>query len=138
MMTYKYALIPMIAWFAAGTLKFSVNFIRSPSQAVHLIGNGGFPSTHTTVISSTVFLIGLAEGVAAPVFGLGVAVMMITIIDALGIRRAVGKQASAINRHILPGNMTEPQLRERQGHNPVEVLGGLVLGFSLAYILHQL
>lgn len=138
MITYKYALTPMIAWFAAGTLKFMVNFIRFPRQAVNLIGNGGFPSTHTTVISSTVFLIGLAEGMSAPVFGLGVAVLMVTIIDALGIRRAVGKQASAINRHILPGNTTQPLLRERQGHDPVEVLGGLVLGFILAYILYQI
>lgn len=137
-MVYKYALTPIIAWFAAGTLKFIVNFIRFRSQAVGLIGNGGFPSTHTTVISSTVFLIGLAEGMAAPVFGLGVAVLMITIIDALGIRRAVGRQASAINRHILPGNTSEPALRERQGHNPVEVLGGLILGFILAYLLQQL
>lgn len=137
-MVYKYALVPIIAWFVAGTLKFMINFIRFRKQAVNLIGNGGFPSTHTTVMSSTVFLIGFSEGVAAPVFGLGVAVLMITIIDALGIRRAVGKQASAINRHILPGNSGQPLLRERQGHDPVEVLGGLILGFILAYILHQI
>lgn len=135
MLTYKYALIPLIAWFAAGTIKFMVNFIRFRRQAVNLIGNGGFPSTHTTVVSSVVFLIGFCEGMAAPVFGLGVAVLMITIIDALGIRRAVGKQASAINRYILPGNTTEPLLRERQGHHPGEVLGGLVLGLILAYFL---
>ena len=138
MMAYKYALVPMIAWFAAGTLKFIINFIRFRRQAVNLIGNGGFPSTHTTVMSSTVFLIGFSEGVAAPIFGLGVAVLMITIIDALGIRRAVGKQASAINRYIVPGNITQPLLRESQGHNPIEVLGGLMLGFILAYILHQI
>ena len=119
-------------------MKFAINFIRFRGQAVNLIGNGGFPSTHTTVMSSTVFLIGFSEGVAAPVFGLGVAVLMITIIDALGIRRAVGKQANAINRYILPGNNGQPLLRERQGHSPIEVLGGLVLGFVLAYILHSI
>ena len=137
-MVYKYALTPIIAWFAAGTLKFIINYIRFRRQALGLIGNGGFPSTHTTVVSSIVFLIGLAEGMSAPIFGLGVAVLMITIIDALGIRRAVGKQASAINRHMLTGNRLEPVLRERQGHNPVEVLGGLMLGFTLAYLLYQL
>jgi len=136
-MVYQYALVPVIAWFVAGTLKFVINFIRFRSQAVNLIGNGGFPSTHTTVMSSTVFLIGFSEGVGTPVFGLGMAVLMITIIDALGLRRAVGKQASAINRYIS-GNTTDPLLRERQGHNPVEVLGGLMLGFMLAYSLHQL
>ena len=138
MAVYKYALVPLIAWFAAGTLKFVINFIRFPRQAVNLIGNGGFPSTHTTVMSSTVFLTGFSEGVEAPVFGLGVAVLMITIIDALGIRRAVGKQASAINRYIFPGNTMEPLLRERQGHDPIEILGGLVLGCILAYILSRI
>lgn len=138
MVIYKYAVVPMIAWFAAGTLKFMVNYIRFKGQAIQLIGNGGFPSTHTTVMSSTVFLIGLSEGLASPIFGLGVAVLMIIIIDAMGIRRAVGKQASAINRCLVAGNSQEPALRERQGHKPIEVIGGLLLGFCVAFILNQL
>jgi hypothetical protein len=135
---YKYAFVPIVAWFAAGTLKFIVNYIRFSRQAVNLIGNGGFPSTHTTVISSTVFLIGLGEGIGSPIFGLGVAVLMITIIDAMGIRRAVGKQASAINRYLLTQDNGQPALRERQGHKPFEVLGGLMLGFILASLLNQI
>ena len=137
-MVYKYALVPVIAWFAAGSLKFMINYIRFQKQAVTLIGNGGFPSTHTTVMSSTVFLIGLSEGASSPLFGLGVAVLMITIIDALGIRRAVGKQAKAINRYMALQNTEESVLRERQGHSPLEVLGGLVLGFLLAYFFNQI
>lgn len=137
-MVYKYAVVPMIAWFAAGTLKFIVNYIRFNRQAVKLIGNGGFPSTHTTVMSSTVFLIGLSEGVASPIFGLGVAVLMITIIDAMGIRRAVGRQASAINRYLISENSEQPVLRERQGHKPFEVLGGLMLGLIVALMLNQI
>ena len=137
-MVYKYALIPVMAWFAAGSLKFMINYIRFQKQAVTLIGNGGFPSTHTTVMSSTVFLIGLSEGSSSPVFGLGVAVLMITIIDALGIRRAVGKQANVINRYMALQKTDESVLRERQGHSPLEVLGGLVLGFLLAYFFNQI
>ncbi len=138
MVVYKYAVVPMIAWFAAGTLKFIVNYIRFNRQAVKLIGNGGFPSTHTTVMSSTVFLIGLSEGVNSPIFGLGVAVLMITIIDAMGIRRAVGRQASAINRYLTSEKSEQPILRERQGHKPFEVLGGLLLGLIVALMLNQI
>lgn len=137
-MVYKYALVPVIAWFAAGSLKFMINYIRFQKQAVTLIGNGGFPSTHTTVMSSTVFLIGLSEGASSPIFGLGLAVLMIIIIDALGIRRAVGKQAKAINRYMALQNTEESVLRERQGHSPLEVLGGLVLGLLLAYFFNQI
>ena len=137
-MVYKYALMPILAWFAAGSLKFMINYIRFQKQAVSLIGNGGFPSTHTTIVSSTVFLIGLSEGFSAPIFGLGVAVLMITIIDALGIRRAVGKQAKAINEYMLAEDNSKAMLRERQGHSLAEVSGGLVLGLLLAYLFQQI
>ena len=136
-MDYKYAVIPVIAWLVAGTVKFIVNYIRFRREAVTLIGNGGFPSTHTTVISSTVFFIGLSEGINQPIFSLGVAVLMITMFDAMGIRRALGKQAAMINQHIGPHQTTKP-LRERQGHTPVEVLGGLIVGFLLAFVFYRM
>jgi acid phosphatase family membrane protein YuiD len=134
---YRYAITPVIAWFLAGTVKFIVNYIRFRSEAAKLIGNGGFPSNHTTVISSIVFLIALSEGVTTPIFGLGVAVFMITIIDAMGIRRAVGKHAEVINQYITP-ETSATLLRERQGHTPFEVLGGLALGFLLAFAIHNI
>jgi acid phosphatase family membrane protein YuiD len=134
---YKYLLTPILAWLVAGTVKFIVNYIRFRKEAVNLIGNGGFPSTHTTIISSTVFFIGLSEGINAPIFGLGMAVLMITIFDAMGLRRAVGKQASVINQYVS-ANKTTALLRERQGHTPVEVLGGLMVGFLLAFLLHSI
>jgi acid phosphatase family membrane protein YuiD len=133
---YKYVVTPILAWLVAGTVKFIVNYVRFRKEAVNLIGNGGFPSTHTTVISSTVFFIGLSEGIAAPIFGLGIAVLMITIFDAMGLRRAVGKQASRINQYM--GSEAATLLRERQGHTPVEVLGGLMVGFLLAFLLHSI
>jgi len=134
----KYALVPLMAWLMAGTLKFIVNFIRFRGQAVRLIGNGGFPSNHTTIMSSTVFLIGLSEGVNTPMFGLGLAILFIIVIDAMGIRQAVGKQARVINHHLLRENNQEPLLRERQGHTPVEVLGGLVVGLIVATIMNRI
>lgn len=114
-----------------------INYIRFQKEAVALIGNGGFPSTHTTVISSTVFFIGLAEGFYTPVFSLGLAVLMITVFDAMGIRRAVGKQAAVLNQSIGEGKRLAP-LRERQGHSPLEVLGGLLVGFLSAFFLHTM
>lgn len=136
-MDYKYAVMPILAWFVAGTVKFIVNYIRFRKEAIGLIGNGGFPSTHTTVISSTVFFIGLSEGINVPIFSLGVAVLMVTIFDAMGIRRAVGKQAAMINQYIINQQDTK-RLRERQGHTPIEVLGGLAVGFILAFLLYHM
>jgi uncharacterized protein len=136
-----YFLAPFIGWLVSGTVKFLINFIRFGSEAKQRIGNGGFPSTHTTVMTTTVMLIGLNEGFFSPVFGLGVAVTFIVIIDATGLRRAVGHHAERLNRMnaAFPtnGEQVKP-LRESMGHTRTEILGGLVLGCLVAFILNEL
>ncbi|MBU7319740.1 divergent PAP2 family protein [Paenibacillus oleatilyticus] len=129
---FFYVSLPFICWFLAGSLKFIINYLFHRNGAFSLIGNGGFPSTHTTVVSGMVFYIGLKEGVDTPFFGLGVTFLIITIIDALGIRRSLGKHAKIINIHTETMNSGEEKLRERQGHNIYEILGGLLLGFFIA------
>ena len=136
-MNHLYPIVPVFAWLVAGTTKFIVNYIRFRKEAVALIGNGGFPSTHTTVISSTVFFAGLVEGIFNPIFSLGLAVLMITVFDAMGLRRAVGKQAAVLNQSVIPEKTLE-RLRERQGHTPFEVLGGLLVGFLSAFFLYSM
>lgn len=124
------AFIPLIAWGVAGTLKFCINYMRFGKQAVSRIGNGGFPSTHTSVVSSAVMYCGFKYGFEEPIFSLGVAFLWIVIIDALGIRRAVGKHAQTLNRMA---NAVE-KLRESQGHTIYEIIGGLIVGTTLAYV----
>jgi hypothetical protein len=126
---YIYVLLPPIAWVVAGSSKFAVNYLRYGAKAFGRIGNGGFPSTHTTVVSSAVMLVGFKQGFASPVFCIGEALLLIIIIDALGLRRAVGRHAAVLNR--IAG--TDQPLRESQGHSMVEVLGGLLLGLAVGY-----
>jgi uncharacterized protein len=128
-----YALAPFIAWLAAGLMKYIVNQLRF-GNARERIGNGGFPSNHTTIVTATVMLIGFREGFADPLFGLGAAVTFIVIIDATGLRRHVGTHASRINV-LQPEGV---KLRESMGHNGIEVLGGLALGTLIGYLLNVL
>lgn len=129
-MSYIYAVLPVIAWLCSGCMKFAINYIRFGAEARQRVGNGGFPSTHTAVVSSAVMLIGFKEGFNTPFFSLGMAFLMITIIDATGIRRALGEHAKHLNVVAKPAR----KLRETQGHNVVEVIGGLVLGTLLGYL----
>jgi acid phosphatase family membrane protein YuiD len=132
-----FAFVPLMAWVASGTVKFVVNSIRYGKEAMRLVGNGGFPSTHTSVVSSITMLIGLTSGWNSPLFGLGVALTCIVMIDALGVRRAVGETAKRINalsRQIMAQQYAE--LRERQGHTKTEVLGGLVVGTLVAWLVY--
>jgi acid phosphatase family membrane protein YuiD len=125
-----YILAPFLGWFVSGCIKFAINYAKYGTEANKKIGNGGFPSTHTTLITTTVTLIGWNEGFTSAVFGLGVTVLYIVIIDATGLRRAVGKQAAAINKLS-----SDKALRESMGHTSFEILGGLVLGCLLGTLL---
>jgi hypothetical protein len=129
-----YFLAPIIAWFAAGGLKFLINLIRHGSEAKKRIGNGGFPSNHTTIVTTVTMLIGFQEGFDSPVFGLGVAVIMIVIIDATGLRRHVGYHAASLNQLLN----SPSKHRESMGHTKIEVLGGLALGTLFGYLIHNL
>lgn len=129
-----YFLAPFIGWLVSGSCKFMINYIRYGKEAKQRIGNGGFPSTHTTVMTTTVMLIGFQDGFFTPIFGLGVAITYIVIIDATGLRRAVGLQAAALNQ-LQERKEGQHLHRESMGHTRTEILGGLVLGTILGYLL---
>ncbi|WP_248926007.1 divergent PAP2 family protein [Paenibacillus hamazuiensis] len=135
-----YPLLPFIAWLASGTLKYAINTIRHGQEARKLIGNGGFPSTHTAVVSSVAMLTGFDQGWSTPLFGLAVALTFIVMIDAVGIRRAVGESAERINALTLEISAAAEtkKLRERQGHTRLEVSGGLALGMLLGFVASRL
>lgn len=126
-----FVLAPFIGWLVSGCFKFALNYVRFGKEAKSRIGNGGFPSTHTTIITTTTVLIGWQEGFGSPVFGLGIAVMLLIIIDAAGLRRAVGYHAVSLNQL-----KSELHHRESIGHTKIEILGGLFLGIILGTLIY--
>ena len=126
----RYLLAPFLAWFLAGSLKFLINCLQQKRLAFDLIGYGGMPSNHSAIVVTMLALIGTDVGLDAPVFGLAVTLTFIVLLDATSLRRAVGRQAQAINR-LAP----ESGLRERMGHSQAEVAAGALLGLVLGYLL---
>lgn len=135
MSDYIYVALPFIAWIVSGTIKFVVNYIRFGNKAKQLIGYGGFPSTHSTVLSAPVFLCGFTEGFNTPLFSLGVGALLILVIDAHGLRRKVGEQAASINELRKVVDINAEPLRERMGHSWYEISGGIVLGAVIGYFV---
>ena len=138
-MTFAYAITPIITWLLVGPIKFLINSARSRQWAFNLIGNGGFPSNHSAVVTSTATLIALREGISHPAFGVAVAFALIVMIDANSLRQHVGRQAATINKMALqlspqPG---EP-LRERMGHSMVEIIGGIATGVLVGYAINSI
>ncbi|MFC2947536.1 divergent PAP2 family protein [Virgibacillus sediminis] len=133
-----YFLAPFVGWAASGFLKFLIHYLKYGEDARHHMGNGGFPSTHTSTVSAAAFLIGFGEGFFSAIFGLAAAFLFIVIIDATGLRIAVGKQAEILNSLNRNRDPEAKPLRERMGHSLVEVLGGLVVGFLVSLVLYYL
>ncbi len=135
----KYLILPFFAWFFAGSLKFCINYLRFGKEAKSLIGYGGLPSTHTSLLSSAVFLVGFEHGFQSSVFSFALAALLVLIIDAHGLRRKVGEQAMMINMLLdKQGIILEKKLREKMGHSWTEICAGLLVGFFVAFLFDKL
>ena len=125
------------AWLLAQIIKMPLNYLytRKWNWAL-LLTTGGMPSSHSSLMTGTVFAIGLYYGFDNPIFALGVAITMIVTYDAGGVRRQAGIHAQRINvlfGELLQGHpVSEKDLREVLGHTPLEVMGGILLGLIIA------
>lgn len=136
---YLYFLTPFVAWFVAGILKFFTNSIRYRKLAFSHIGYGGMPSNHSAIVSSTLTLILLREGIDSPVFGVAVTYAFIVILDANSLRREVAKHAEKINLLLKSRQccVDGEVLRESIGHTKVEIFAGVVVGMAVAFFLYR-
>lgn len=130
---YPYFITPFFAWLCAGSLKFLVNSIKAKKLAFKLIGYGGMPSNHSTIVTSMAALIAFKEGVNTPAFGVAVTLAFIVMMDANGLRRTIEKHAKAINQ-LNTTPQTLPLLRERVGHSKAEIFAGIIVGFICSFI----
>ena len=134
-MDITYLVTPVLTWLVVGPIKFLINSARQRRWAFNLVGNGGFPSNHSSVVTSMATLIALREGMGSGAFGVAVTLAFIVMIDANSLRQHVGRQAAAINRLAATGHTV---LRERMGHTLVEIGGGIVTGIGMGFLVFHL
>lgn len=132
-MEIDYLLVPFLAWLVAGSLKFVINSAKAGTFALSQIGYGGLPSNHSAIVTATTTLIGLKESIEAPAFAVAITLAFIVILDASSLRKQIGFQAQAINQ--LRGDLV-PRLRQRIGHERIEIAAGVLVGASVAFCLH--
>ena len=141
-MDFTYLITPFLTWIVVGPIKFLINSARQRRWAFNLVGNGGFPSNHSSVVTSMATLIALREGMGHPAFGVAVTLAFIVMIDANSLRQHVGRQAAAINRLAMDvtGHRDAGRqiLRERMGHTLVEICGGIVSGIGMGFLVYHL
>ncbi len=137
-MTLVYAVTPLLTWTLVGPIKFLINSVRTRRWAFDLVGNGGFPSNHSAVVTSMATMIALREGISQPAFGVAVTLAVIVMIDANSLRQHVGKHAQHINALDAGTSVEGKPLRERMGHTKIEICGGIVTGILIALAISRL
>jgi acid phosphatase family membrane protein YuiD len=97
---------------------------------------GGMPSSHAALVSSMTAAVGFRDGIASDIFALSFFFSLVVLRDAVGVRRSSGLQAKSLNTLGVTmsrrlGTDFHP-VKVVQGHRPVEVLVGGLLGVFIA------
>ena len=128
------------SWFVAQFVKFIRARIRDKRFNFRwLFNTGGMPSAHSATVSSLATVTGLYFGFNSLPFLIVLIFTIITMFDAAGVRRNVGRQAAILNKMLdefyEKGEVEEKRLKELLGHTPVEVFAGAFLGILIAYVV---
>tara|TARA_E500000081_G_scaffold151868_1_gene182968 strand:+ start:386 stop:793 length:408 start_codon:yes stop_codon:yes gene_type:complete len=129
-----YLIAPIVGYVSAGTLKFIINSIKQRGLAFSEIGLGNFPSTHNCIVSTSYFSIALTQGFTSPISGVALSLCLIVTIDSIDLRNKIESHAKLLNEL----SSTETKIKTKIGHKLHEVLGGYLLGLTLALILIRL
>lgn len=129
----------IFSWFCAQFIKTLIKLfsgkVKNIGELLELLiwRTGGMPSSHSALVSCLCTTIGFNSGITSDVFILSFCFYMITIRDALGVRRANGIQANVLNKigqELTDKGLVDEykKIKEVQGHTPLEVIVGSILG----------
>ncbi len=137
----KIIITAFIAWFTAQVLKTITHaIVYKKIDLKRLLGDGGMPSCHSAVVSSTALSVGLLEGFSSSIFAVALILAIIVMHDASGVRLETGKQAKIIkdmSQFIESLNnikFDDDSLKEFVGHTHLQVFMGALLGIVVALI----
>ena len=133
------------SWAVAQVLKVIINaVVNRELNWERLFGDGGMPSGHSATVSSLAVISALTYGTGSFEFAVTAILAIVVCHDAMGVRLETGKQAMVLNEIIeLFGRMTEEKLpevmlKEFVGHTPMQVIVGVLLGMSNAFLMYFL
>ena len=104
-----------------------------------LLASGGMPSSHSALVTALAVSIGKEAGFSSYPFAICVALAVIVMYDAAGVRRAAGEQAILMNvlfeKIEEMGVKMDERLKEFLGHRPIEVFVGALLGILIGVLV---
>lgn len=139
----------IIANLAAQGLKPFYSFLTTRKWDPLLIfSSGGFPSSHSSMVSALTLIIGLEEGLDSSVFAISFIVLLIIIYDAANVRYYAGKNIQITQQLIqdiqelthtrLDDPIYSSKVKQVLGHRWIEVFGGIAHGLVVGGLIYYL
>ena len=136
----------LIANIAAQSLKPVFYYIRTKQWRPKLfIESGGFPSSHTSMVTALTLAVGLQEQFSSSLFAVTLTFGLIVAYDAANVRYYAGqniritqqliKDIQLLTKTKLDDPIYLMKVKEVLGHRWIEVIGGFVLGVVLALLI---
>lgn len=140
-------IIPIGVGVIIQVIKIGIDMYRGkPLFRTSIFTAGWFPSVHSGLAASISTLVFLEQGAESLLFAISFCYTVIIAFDAMNVRYEAWKHAKYLNnmrtelKEVLHNaNATHVDiLKERIGHTPREVVGGLICGILLTILLYQL
>ena len=144
----KMFVAPFWGWCTAQILKTLLHCILNKEfNAERLVGSGGMPSSHSASVVGLMYATAYCKGVDGFEFPMAAIFALIVMYDAMNVRMETGKKAVILN-HFLKNEEFKQHLKETDknkwpeiilkeyvGHTPSQVLGGIVVGIIVGYLV---
>ena len=130
----------IFSWLGAQFIKAAIKLIYGNVHSIPELleimiwRTGGMPSSHSALVTSLCVTIGFRHGLHSDLFIFSLCFFLVVIRDAFGVRRSSGIQARKLND--IGNELKEKgiidnfkNLKNVDGHTPMEVLCGCLLGF---------
>ena len=131
------------SWFGSQFIKTAIKLcygrVKSFKQLIELmlVKTGGMPSSHSALVTSLATAVGIRNGLHSDIFFVAAVLWAVVIRDAFGVRRSNGisiKRINEIAAELSEKSVTQTYkpLKEVNGHKPMEVVCGCLLGLFVA------
>jgi acid phosphatase family membrane protein YuiD len=134
----KLFLSGFLAVLAAQLIKMVVYSIKDKKfRLTNIFELAGMPSSHTATTIALTAAIYFEQGVSS-LFIIGLFLSFYVIFDVLTAERTIATHAQIINSLLkwFPGKLKFKPIRERWGHNFLEVFVGFTIGLIIAYLVY--
>lgn len=128
-----------LGWFLAQGIKTCIAVARQRrfNWREALFGTGDTPSSHCAFVSSLSAAVLISQGPSLA-FLLALALSVLTIRDALGVRHEVGRHAQVLNQLTATLQIPAQPLSVKVGHQPLDVGLGVAVGLLAAVLVAQI